>query len=410
MYLAKHKSVGMRTRCRKTLTLLILLSLTLFVLPACEVIDFIVGPPISAPSFDMVGKSENELIIAIGKTSDGATVSPYAENTQTVDILSIDLASGASVQIISGITIRRSSLSNSTNSTDLTVRRTTFNNSIMGNTRWIAWMAQGQSGLTVFDRSSNVTLDLDELEPVGEFIINGLVENRVVLKEQCYGLGPCTFVVLDLENEILTTIPNSLGYGAFAISSDSFALFNSLPNNAKIIEFEIGTNLDMVDLSTGRRQTVAKDLRVHGNGGDLFPTTKGFVWQQFKNGSFRSTVSEYDIETSSIERLPDPMLSSNDGLSLMDTSDDRLLFATFVDSLRPPVRFTVLSLDGEESVIADVPMMSYSTFSEADVRVVNPLLIGNYVVWSDWVAQEIVVINLGSKVTTLIDPTTSVLP
>jgi hypothetical protein len=218
------------------------------------------------------------------------------------------------------------------------------------------------------------------LEPVGSF--------SPALDESHY-------ILLDLRTDELTVVRHAWGYEQFALADDFMAVFNDLPSDAEEIALELTTNLDVINLVTGDRETVAPDIRVLGDGGRIFAAGDAVVWSEFRAGGFEERVMIHDTTAGETRVLVSNITRDGRDWCLVDVHGHWLLLQESGDDIQQVltgIPTTIESFDGE--IIASFFVPAFAP---------EPEFVGNYVVWLDSIAAQLGVFDPAAGVTEYVD-------
>ncbi|MCK4341433.1 MAG: hypothetical protein KAY37_06900 [Phycisphaerae bacterium] len=278
---------------------------------------------------------------------------------------------------------------------------------IVTNGRWVAWVDHVKKAVEVRDLDSGAESSyFEELVASGEELtVRQLAGDRLVIHRCTTGYphpgGPqYEFIVLDLVTGAETHISDSWRYATFAIDDDYFALMTDTSTNVAPLGLELTTNIDLVNLGTGERQTIAPDLRVTGDGyaSRLFIVNAQVIWQKFKPGGFQSQVNSYDIATGTTTTLADDFNPpGGDRHWLRDVSGERMLVELQMGHplLGETISFELRTFAGDTVTIVEFP----NTATQPRSFDPQPRFVGNLAVWTDPYTGEFVIYNLESNTT-----------
>lgn len=283
---------------------------------------------------------------------------------------------------------------------------------IVASSKWIAWNDYENRNVKVLNRETNQTTRyFENSENVFNIWLRIIDQDRLII-HKLTGAGLTNideryeFIILDLNTGEIKRIGDSWFYGTFSIDDDYFALFNHQTNNINTSDWELTTNLDVVNLQTLERITIAPNIRVDGNGGNLFISNHQLYWQQFKVGESRTTLKSYRFNDKKIETIIATFEKENTDAWLIDMHNDIGLIKVqsglpLIDS---NITFQLQNLNGNIT-----PVFSYqnSILRDPDFLInyyPQPRNVDHYVVWSDLINADFIIYDVHSRVTRRFDP------
>ncbi len=340
----------------------------------------------SPPPYQIVGVDGNRMLFVEQAGLDELIAFSHGTPPTVRDLLAVDLETLASEIVLADIPA--------------------FANDIVTNGRWVAWVDLVKKAVEVRDLNSDAeSSHFEELvESADELTVRQLVGDRLVIhRSTTTGHPPggpkYEFIVLDLVTGGETHISDSWRYATFAIDADYFALMTDTSTSVAPLGLELTTNVDLVNLATGDRQTIAPDLRVTGNGYDarVFIGNGQVTWQEFKPGGFQSQVNSYDIATETIATLADDLDPPGGDRWLLDVTGERMLVELQMGHplLGETISFELRTFAGDSVTIVEFPNAATQPRSFDP----QPRFVGNLVVWTDPYTGEFVIYDLESDTT-----------
>ncbi len=269
---------------------------------------------------------------------------------------------------------------------------------IVANGDWVAWVDRVNQMVAVRDLNSGEESSyFEELVRSGDGLAVWRIDgDRLIVHHGVANPVPpdgpqYEFIVLDLDTGGETHVSGSWSYATFAIEGDYVALMTDAPTNVAPLGLELTTNIDLVNLATGDRQTIAPDLRVTGDGyaAGLFIVDGQVVWQEFKPGGFQTQVSSYDIATGTSAIRADDLKPSDGERWLRDVSGDRMLLERRLGHplVGETVALELRTFDGGAVTIVEFP----NTAKKSPSFATQPRLIEGLAVWTDPHSGEFVI-------------------
>lgn len=374
-----------------------LLAATLALTTACsseELASFVIGLITPPPPSPIVGVADARLYLAWNPGDAADTQGTAAGEAQGLNLYSLDLVAVRAVLEVEGIPAAAAD--------------------IVADARHVAWVDRAAGTVVVLEREAGERRTLFEgLEGSPRFFrLAGLVDGRLIAHR---GIGlrreadAHEFILVDLATDETVGVENSWRFGTYALDGDHFALFTDLPADVRIESTELGTHLDVVELSTGERRTVAPNIRVDSSGGALFATGGVLVWQQIRPRRLDTSLMRYEFATGRsdavLERLERDDLETtrlvgfNGRAMLLLTDRGTALIARGLDlSLHPLTGRTTRVVQFVDSLLGPF------------VHDVAPRLVGDLVIWTDPFTGAIMIHDPARRSTLPFDPASLVPP
>lgn len=380
------------TTARRGLSTLI--AVTIAGVCGCEAVDFLTELSDLTP-FTIVGEDEERVLFVVSKTAQGIYRGGDGRLPDDLmsDVYSLDLSTLEAELVITEIAAGGIK----------TVK-------ILANGRWVAWIDREEDVVKVVDRQTGDQRRYFEQPGSAEALpsLVRLQDDRLVAFERLnHSLIPFAdtyqFIVLDLETGEEARIGDAWLYATHAMSADYFALMNNQTTEVNAIGLELTTNLDVVDLTTGERRTIAPNIRVSGGGGALFISGNELIWQQFKDGKFRTKLESYNLESGERRTIANPFEADGLDAWVRDVAGDRMLVKVTSDDsfLIGEAAYEIRTLDGETTPIVTFPVGLLNRQSYWP----QPRLVGEFVVWSDTQTADLMIWNPQTKSVRRFDPT-----
>jgi hypothetical protein len=212
------------------------------------------------------------------------------------------------------------------------------------------------------------------------------------------------YVVLNLANGEQIVISDVWDIPSFAMAGD-YAIFAHVnePVDVSLLGLEYRGHIDVVDLRSGQRRAVERNIRT--NGGGFFAIDGVFVWQQFKPGSFESEALSYDPLTARLETLVTALRGDAIDTLLHDARRDELLIERNFTS-RTSETLTVLELrsfSGETTRLAE---FEHSPLEPFRFWLEPRFTAGGLVTWNDPHSDDLVFYDPADQSSRRFDPTT----
>ncbi|HNQ23103.1 MAG TPA: hypothetical protein PKK06_08420 [Phycisphaerae bacterium] len=218
--------------------------------------------------------------------------------------------------------------------------------------------------------------------------------------------SPATYelVVIDLATDAQTVLPDSWLYATVAVSGDYLALMNDADGNARLLGLELGADLEIVNLTTGAREKIASNIRVSGDGGELFAGAGRFVWQQFKSGGFDTVLRSYDPLTQELRTLADPLNDATGVAWVVDVRGDQMLIERVYGSLlsTETTAYELRAFDGRSAAVVQ---FSRGLFQQQAYQP-SPRFAAGYVIWTDPDDGRLTIFEPATRTTRHFDPRT----
>ena len=211
---------------------------------------------------------------------------------------------------------------------------------VVGNRRWVAWEDRAQRAIIVRNIGTGVetaavqpTEDQLAIQPLALLSDDRLLVLRVRGESWALGDREYEYVVRDMQSSAEQVITDVAEYGSFAVAGDFIAFMNDSSTAVEPIGLEWTHNIDLVDLRTSERRTIAPDIRSSSDAG-LSMVDGRVIWQEYKRGGFESRIVGYDIAAGQGTVLADNLGSIDDdpALGLLESGADSMLFASTTGS------------------------------------------------------------------------------
>ena len=168
------------------------------------------------------------------------------------------------------------------------------------------------------------------------------------------------------------------------VDGDNLVLMHDRDIDVNIRSLELGAHIDSINLVTGERKRVAKNIRVSGSGGRLFQAGGRIAWRQFKSGGFKSKVVEYDVRTGRKRTLIDNLDRDATEAYILDGDADRLLVSRRYGEFLLGFSTSFDLYEGAEEVSSVVRFPSSYVKPYAYLPgAASARLVDQYVVWMD---------------------------
>jgi hypothetical protein len=284
-----------------------------------------------------------------------------------------------------------------------------FGQDIAANGDWLAWIDWAGEVVRVRALGTGAESSYYEGQVAfdDEWALYKIADDRLII-QRLTGITiedrQYEFIVLDLLTGEDKHVAGCWGYGTFAIDGDYLAFMTNEATDVEVLGLELATNIDLVNLATDERQTVAPDLRVSGDGYaiDLLIDGGRVIWQQFKPGGFQSQINSYDIAAGTTSTLADNINPSNGDRWLHDVSGERLLLELRTGNalVNEVVSLELRTVGGDTVTIVEFP----GSFEQRPSYDPEPRFIGDFVVWTDPYSGEFVVYDPATGTTQRYDP------
>ena len=275
---------------------------------------------------------------------------------------------------------------------------------VAANANWFAWVDRDALQVIVQNRATGQQHayfpGLEQADGRYSFFMLRELRGDALLVQFMYPVGSGSpaldeseYVLLDLLTDSQTIVDHAWGYDYYALGNGYLAIFNDLPNDASPLSLELTANLDLVNLTTGDRQTIAPDIRVAGDGGRVFTAGTAFIWPEFKPGGFNERLMIHDPATGQTSVLLSDTSRDGERRYLRDVSDNALL-------LQPDeidFRYLLTGLPTELESFDGQTLASFSAYSA------RPVFVGDFVAWLDPRARQIAVFDPSSNTTHRLD-------
>ncbi|MBU0638169.1 MAG: hypothetical protein KKB50_04830 [Planctomycetes bacterium] len=364
--------------------------LTMALLGGCALESVLQDILPSAPSFQIVG-ADNDRMFAVQRIDSGEGL-PFVPVTAATPrhLRGVDLDTLDSEVLVNNIPA--------------------FADDIAASTDWAAWIDRTQVSVIIADMTNErFWTYLPGLDgSASTFTLGGLHGDRLVLhRGYGEGTGPggqlYEFIVMDLDTEAETRIAGSWLYATYALEGDYLALMTDAPTTATPLGLELTTSIDLVNLASGERETIAPNLRVAGDGSALFMNANRVIWQEFKAGGFQSQVNAYDVATGQTTTLANNFAPADGERWVRDVGDAGLLVETRrgYALTGEVVSFSLRSYTGETTEIVEFP----NTLTYPHTYAPLPRFVGEQAVWTDPYVGEFVLYDPDTASTRRYDPT-----
>ena len=204
--------------------------------------------------------------------------------------------------------------------------------------------------------------------------------------------GPWEDTLLDLESGERQRVLNvGSPPSSFAMTGRHIAFLNNEDVDVRVLSLENSGSIDVMNLDTGERKTIARNVRVPW-GDFIFARDGKIVWEQFKSGGFQAKLRAYDVETGKLSTLYDPLSESKDtDVFLVGFSGDHLVVVQSVGNFLGGTEtgIELRTLDGDTRTIARFPN---SNEKPRDFQV-WPTPVNDVVVWTDPYSGEFVIFD-----------------
>ncbi len=201
-------------------------------------------------------------------------------------------------------------------------------------------------------------------------------------------------VIVDLPSRSEQVFDDFPSHGRAALRADHVALMNDSIRDVEALAFEAGARVEVINLTTGERDTVAPGIRVVWGRPEIFTNSNGFLWQEYKSGDFYSKVRSYDPERDHMATIIEGLDRGASEAWLEDVDEDRMLITrTYRESLLAVTSLDLLTADGETTTVlqyVNPPIASPYFLPQYTIS-------GDYVVWSDPRNGDLVIHDIDSE-------------
>jgi hypothetical protein len=341
------------------------------------------------PAFPIVGTTDREVFFlarGAAQPTDEDTLAAAAH----YDLYALDVTSLIAEPVLRNIATRADDL--------------------LAATTKVAWISRDDPAIIVEDRTTGERTRLFEglEEPEARFELAALTDQTLVIHR---GLGLSSspvndryeYIVVDLASGEQARAGNAWYYNTFAFGGGFIAFMNDRDSDADLLGFELRTNLDLVNLATAERTTIAPDIRVSRSSGGIVLFDGGrFHWQEYISGSFQSRVLGYDVETGSVIEVAEPLERGGTGAQLWDVQGDQLLI-----TVEEPEGFfgqqTSIELRGFDRSRKRIIRFESTTRRPWSFEL-DPRFVGNNVMWTDPYTGAFTIHDPATRLTRSFDP------
>jgi len=341
------------------------IGIPVLVVAGCAGIGALLNLYLASPPQIFAGGDAERLVYAVYQSGPDDMHVPEGGTPTLKDVYTLDLERMEAQRIASDVAFAL-------------IDPTAWRPQIAADGRYIAWVDRQDADVKLLDMDSGALSDWPVLgngHGDGVFLMDGrLVVNRDVD-------GDHELVIVDIDSGNQTVVEDSWLYAGFALSGDDLVLRNSRDTDVEILGLELSANIEHVDLATGQREWIARNLRIPGDGGALYAADGRAVWSEYKESTFDLRIRSYDLESGELETLVENADFSTGEARLCGAGGDQLLLQ--MSSGDPLFGETVwletLGFDGQRVTIAELGNMAAPRWSYLP----TPRMIDHLVVWTD---------------------------
>lgn len=302
------------------------LALTLFIGAGCSV-EALIGLLPTPGDVRVVGESSGSAILV--PRDDAEILDGYATPgfPAAREIINLDLDSS---DIFNPVTVSGATSSD-----------------VIASGRWIAWLDRETRSVHVFDSTTAKTavyFDGDEALNTSA-TIHQIDGDRLLIHHTAEGteneVAPeYQFIVLDLNTGAQVVVAGGWDGNTGVLSGDWLAYMSDENVDVEILSLEIAAHVNAVNLITSEFVRIAPNIRVSGYEPALFIADGQVIWQQFKDGNFKSRIELYDLASKKRKTLIEDF-DGDETRRLVDAADGRLMILRTEGNPLAPSRVTL---------------------------------------------------------------------
>lgn len=362
----------------------------LLILPGCgDGSDILFRPTVFSP-FTIVGDNGNELLYVGSTTGEevfsGAQVLPadLVSNVYSLDLVTLETELALRGLEAEGIDLVH----------------------IIANDRWIAWIDRHEAVLMAHNRLTGMEIRvMEELSSEAWFTLEALDGDWLAIHRRSLAVADSDtvhleLIVLDLESGDELHM-DDVNVSPLALRGDriAFTVGHSIPMSL----FTEGwvTDVEVADLMTGERQTIAANLTDYVD--ELYLVEDSVIWQQSNDDHARIEIHTYDLTTARMERIADSLGSSEKQAWLLDVEGDvGLVSGTYRTGVLAGT--TVYELRTSAGAARRIVEFPHDSLDNPWAYWPQGRFVGDFVVWSDPRTAQFVVFDPASSGSRSFDP------